>query len=174
MRRTIVSSWCTRPKRQVGRKTIRPPSTIHHGKARTAWWQKRLALDLALNNFPHEDRPYNTAILPAPGGDLYVYIYPAQTKNNIWPLGGDVRFTISADGKQIIETRRMHKAILDMEFDPARNPVAGTHSHVLSDVPEDTDVFYVLNRRPLIPEYIVAGNHIFVVNTDGSIQVEKK
>jgi len=135
---------------------------------------KERALELALSNFPHADRPYNTAILPASGGDLYVYIYPAQTKDTVWPLGGDVRFTISADGRQILETRRMHKAILDMEFDPAQHPVAGTHSHVLSDVPEDTDASDVLNRRPLLPEYITAGKRIFVVNTDGSIQVEKK
>jgi hypothetical protein len=59
-----------------------------------------------------------------------------------------------------------------MALDPKMHVVAGSHSHVLSDVPEDTDVFYVLNRRPLIPEYIAAGKHIFIVNTDGSIQVE--
>jgi hypothetical protein len=135
---------------------------------------KERALELAIGDFPAQNRPYNTAILPADGGNLYVYIYPAQTKADVWPLGGDVRYTISADGVRIIEKRQLHKAIMDMQFDPAKHPVAGYHVHVLSDVPEDTDVLYVLTRRPSMPEYIGAGKHIFTVNTDGSIQVEKK
>ena len=135
---------------------------------------KERALELVIGDFPAQNRPYNTAILPTEGGNLYVYIYPAQTKDNVWPLGGDIRYTISADGKQIIEKRQLHKTILDMQFDPTTHPVAGYHVHVLSDVPEDTDVLYVLNRRPLMPEYIGAGKHIFIVNTDGSIKVQKK
>jgi hypothetical protein len=131
------------------------------------------ALELALKTFPRPNRSYNTAILPSGNGNLYVYLYPAQTKETVWPLGGDVRYTISADGKQILETRQLHKTILDMEYDPKKQIVAGTHSHVLSDVPEDTDVLYVLNRRPLIPEYIGAGKHLFIVNIDGGIKFEK-
>ena len=130
------------------------------------------AIDLTIADFQHERRPYNTAILPAPGGDLYVYLYPGQTKDTVWPLGGDVRYTISADGKQIIEKRQMHKSILDLEYNS--QAVAGVHSHVLSDVPEDSDVLYVLNRRPSLPEYIGAGKRMFIVNTDGTISVSKK
>lgn len=132
---------------------------------------KERALELALASYSHPNRPYNSAILAAPGGSLYVYLYPAQEKDSIWPLGGDVRFTVSADGKQIIETRQLHKSILDMEFKPDQHPVAGYHVHVLSDVPEDTDVFYVLNRRPSMSEYVGAGKHIFIVGTDGTISV---
>jgi hypothetical protein len=58
-----------------------------------------------------------------------------------------------------------------MEFDPKKQVVAGMHSHVLSDVPEDTDVFYALNRRPLMPEYVATpGGWVFVIQTDGAIQ----
>ncbi|MGP8251663.1 MAG: hypothetical protein ACLQHF_06475 [Terracidiphilus sp.] len=135
---------------------------------------KERALELALVTFTHPNRPYNAAILPAENGALYVYLYPAQTKETVWPLGGDVRYTISADGKQILETRQLHHDILDLEFDPGKHAVSGYHTHVLSDVPEDTDVFYVLNRRPLVPEYIGAGKRVFVVNTDGSIVRTKK
>jgi hypothetical protein len=132
------------------------------------------ALELAIADFPRQSRPYNTAILPAPGGNSYIYIYPGQTKDTIWPLGGDVRYIISADGKQITEKRQMHKTIIDMEYKPDLGIVAGAHSHILSDVPEDSDVLYVLNRRPLIPEYIGTAKRIFVVNTDGTIVVEKR
>jgi hypothetical protein len=132
------------------------------------------ALELALADFQHPNRPYNSAILPAPGGNLYVYLCPGQTKNTVWPIGGDVRYTISPDGKQIIEKRLLHKAILDMEYKPDAGIVGGAHSHVLSDVPEDTDVLYVLTRRPLIPEYIGTPKRVFVVNTDGTIAITKK
>lgn len=132
------------------------------------------AIELALGSFPRADRPYNSAILPAPGGSFYVYLYPAQVKDTIWPLGGDVPYTISADGKQIIETRQLHKTILDMESKPEQHAVAGYHVHILSHVPEDTDVLYVLNRKPAMPEYIGAGKHIFVVDTGGTIAVTKK
>lgn len=132
---------------------------------------KERALALALNDFPHPDRPYNAAILPGPTETLFVYLYPGQTKDAVWPLGGDVRYTISSDGLNILEKRQLHKTILDQEFDPAKKPVSGFHTHVLSDLPEDTDVFYVLNRRPLIPEYVgTLGGSIFILNTDGGIE----
>jgi hypothetical protein len=135
---------------------------------------KERALELASANYPRPNRQYNSAVLPAPDGDLYVYLYPAQVKETIWPLGGDVRFTVSADGKKIIETRQLHKTIIDMEFKPEQHPVGGVHVHILSDVPEDTDVFYVLNRKPAMPEYVGAGKHIFVVDTGGTIAITKR
>ena len=129
---------------------------------------KERALELAIGDFPAQSRPYNTAILPAEDENLYVYLYPGQVKADVWPLGGDVRYTISADGKRIVEKRQLHKSILDREFD--RGAVSGFHTHVLSDVPEDTAVFFVLNRRPLISEYVgTLGGWIFVINTDGTI-----
>jgi hypothetical protein len=130
------------------------------------------ALELAISTFPHPNRPYNTAILPADDGKIYVYLYPGQTKDTVWPLGGDVRYTIASDGKQIVETRQLHKSILDFEAKP--NAVGGMHSHVLSNVPEDTDVLYVLNRKPSMPEYIGTAKGVYAVNTDGSISSVKR
>jgi hypothetical protein len=133
-----------------------------------------LALELVIADFGTPNRPYNTAILAAPAGNFYVYLYPAQTKDTVWPLGGDVRYAVSSDGKQIIEKRQLHKTILDLEFPPDKHPVAGYHVHVLSNVPEDTDVLNVLNRRPPIPEYIGTQKQKFVVQVDGSIIIGKK
>jgi hypothetical protein len=132
------------------------------------------ALELVIADFPHQSRPYNTAILPAPGGNLYVYLYPGQTIDTVWPLGGDGRYTVSPDGKQIVEKRQLHKTILDLEFKPGSGIVGGAHSHVLSEVPEDTDVLYVLTRRPSMPEYIGTQRRVFVVNPDGTIAIAKK
>jgi hypothetical protein len=132
---------------------------------------KERALELVLSDFQHPNRPYNAAILHGPNSTWYVYFYPGQTKDTVWPIGGDVRYTISPDGLKIVEKRQLHKAILDMQLDPAKKPVSGFHTHVLSDVPEDTDVFYVLNRRPLLPEYVgTLGGWFFVIQADGKIE----
>lgn len=131
-------------------------------------------LELATHDFGVQKRQYNTAILPAPGDNLYIYIYPGQTKENVWPLGGDARYTISADGKQIVEKRQLHKSILDLEFKPDGQTAGGYHTHILSDVPEDTDVLYVLTRKPSIPERVGTQKQNFVVNTDGTIALTEK
>jgi hypothetical protein len=133
------------------------------------------ALETATRDFKAEARPYNTAVLPAPNGQLYVYIYPGQTKETVWPIGGDVRYTISADGTQIVERRQMHKTILDIEYPSDKKVVAGMHSHILSNVPEDTDVLCVLERRPSMPEYVgTPDKRVFVIQTDGTITLAKK
>jgi hypothetical protein len=44
---------------------------------------------------------------------------------------------------------------------------------VITDAPEDTDVFYVLTRRPLTPESVAAGKHVYFIETDGTIKVSK-
>jgi len=81
------------------------------------------ALEISITSFQHPKRPYNIAIVPLPDGNLYVYLHPGQTKTTIWPLGDDVRCTISPDGKRIVATRQLHKSILEFVVKP--NAVGG-------------------------------------------------
>lgn len=123
-----------------------------------------------------ENRPYNPSVLPAPSDQFYVYIVPAQTKKGVYPLGGDARYLVSADGNTIVEKRQLHKSILETSQQaPAGAKIAaGVHNHVLSNVPEDTDVFFVLTRKPLMPEYVGTGDkHVYEVETDGTIKPSK-
>jgi hypothetical protein len=116
------------------------------------------------------------AVLPANEGQLNVYVLPAQTKIGVYPLGGDERYTVSSDGNTLIDKHRMHHSILTFDTNDPQTAkiVAGYHVHVLSDVPEDTDVFYVLTRRPSIPEFIgVDGKLRYTIMEDGSIQLKK-
>lgn len=132
--------------------------------------QAALAIERARADFQGENRTYNVAVLPAEKGEWWVYLMPAQTKPDIWPLGGDARYRMSADGKRILDGRRLHKSII--ETAPADGEVAaGFHTHILSDLPEDTDVFFVLSRRPSVPEYVGAGGLTFEIATDGSISI---
>jgi hypothetical protein len=137
------------------------------------------AIGLALKDFGGASRPYNVAVLPA-GADgsagLFVYLYPAQVKNGVFPYGGDVRYLVSADGATIVTKRQLHKTVLESTPSNVPNsstPAAGYHTHALSNLPEDTDVFLVLWREPRIPEYVAAGGHVFAIATDGTIKITK-
>lgn len=126
------------------------------------------AIDTAEADFKGEPRPYNVAVLPAPSNQLYVYVVPAQTENGVYPLGGDVRYLISADGLKIVEKRQMHKAII--EFSMSADTKAGYHTAVMDQIPEDSDVFHVLARKPAVPELIATSLFVYQIEPDGKIR----
>ena len=132
------------------------------------------AIDLAVKDFGGANRPYNIAVLPAPAEQLYVYVYPAQTKARVYPLGGDARYLMSADGTKILEKRQMHKTIIEAGPLPGKKVVSGVHTHVLSDLPEDTDVFHVLTQDPPMPEFIGTAHFMYQVKADGTIYLVKE
>ena len=132
------------------------------------------AIELAMKDLGAANRPSNVAVLPAPAEQLYVYLYPAQTKARVYPLGGDVRYLVSADGSKILEKRQMHKTIIETAPQAGKKSVAGFHTHILSDQPEDTDVFHVLTQDPPLPEFVGTPHFTYQVNTDGTIQIEEK
>jgi hypothetical protein len=101
---------------------------------------------------------------------MYVYLYPAQVKADVYPLGADVRYRLSPDGTKIIEKRQMHKTILEYASAGSLETVAaGYHTHVLSDLPEDTDVMLVLTRQPRVPETVGTRAYIFTIDVNGNI-----
>ncbi|HVS47042.1 MAG TPA: hypothetical protein VMS32_10330 [Verrucomicrobiae bacterium] len=120
---------------------------------------------------PIAQRRYNTAVLPNDDGTAYVYFYPAQTVSEIFPLGGDERYKVSADGKTILEDHRMHQIILDVAQSApvGTTAVAGWHTDIFSNVPEDTDVFHVLARTPPTPDYVGAQGQMYKIAIDGTI-----
>lgn len=132
------------------------------------------AIEVTMKDFGAANRPYNVAALPAAAEQLYVYLYPAQTKARVYPLGGDVRYLVSADGTKILEKRQMHKSILETASVPGKKVVSRIHTHVLSDLPEDTDVFHVLTQDPPLPEFVRTPNFTYRVNIDGTIQMVEK
>jgi hypothetical protein len=151
--------------------------TLTPRRADTGYYARAArALLAARADFGTRSRPYNEAVIPADSGTWWVYRYPAPLHENVWPLGADVRYRVSADGRTIVAKRALHKTILEGPppaadpKHPGEPPVAGYHSAVFDDLPEDTDVLIVLQRKPAIPEYIVTtAGFIYVVDTDGSI-----
>jgi len=136
------------------------------------------AIDTSLKDFTEhfegEQRPYNVAVLPAEKGQTWVYIVPAPTKTGVWPLGGDVRYLVSPNGIKVVEKRQLHKSVIEVEppKDENNKQVAGIHTHVLSETPEDTDLFHVLTRMPTVPDLIRTERFVFVVDVDGSIKFQ--
>jgi hypothetical protein len=134
------------------------------------------AIDVSLKDFVEhievEQRPYNVAVLPAEKGQIWVYLVPAPTKPKVWPLGGDVRYLITADGTKFVSKRQLHKSIIEVEppKDNDNQQLAGMHTHVLDDIPEDTDVFHVLTRKPTVPEMVITKQFVFQIDADGSIK----
>jgi hypothetical protein len=120
----------------------------------------------------HPASNYNIASLAQPDGTIYVYLYPGQTTNAVFVFGADWRYTYSSDGRTLIERRELHRAL--MRTSPSDNAVAGTLTEFLSDIPVETDVFWVLLRRPAMPEFVGAGGWIFEIATDGSIRSVQK
>jgi len=97
-------------------------------------------IDVTLKDFRGESRSYNVVVLPTALGGMFVYVYPAQVKAGVYPVGGDARYRVSSDGTTILERRQLHKTIIESTPSgvPSGTSVAGGyHTHVLSEVPED-------------------------------------
>jgi hypothetical protein len=84
-----------------------------------------------------------------------------------------VRYLVSADGLKILARRQMHQSVLDFAAPKGKNTVAGFHTHVLSDEPEDTDVLHVLQQDPPLPELIRTKHFMYQVAANGTISVQK-
>jgi hypothetical protein len=132
------------------------------------------ALEMALADFGATSRPYNTAILPAADHRLYVYLYPAQLKANSYPLGGDVRYLISGDGKQILEKRQLHKTIIETNPAKGKRAAAGFHTHGLNDIAEDSDVLHVLQQDPPVPEMVGTAHFVYEIAADGTVRIKQE
>lgn len=131
------------------------------------------ALATAGKDFGKQGRPYNSYVLPSENGQLYVYFLPAQTNQDVYPLGGDVRYTVTLDGSTMVEKRQMHKTIIEKKtaLKPGQELAAGYHTHVLNNDIEDSDVFHVLTRQPSIPEAIgTPDRHVYEIETTGTIK----
>jgi hypothetical protein len=130
------------------------------------------AVETALADFGGTSRPYNAAILPTGDQQFHVYLYPAPLKANSYPLGGDVRYLISGDGKQILQKSVLHKTIIEVSAAKAKKGVASSHTHVLSDFPEDTDVLHVLQQDPPSPEMVATPHFVYEISADGTIRIK--
>jgi hypothetical protein len=126
--------------------------------------------------FKGEQRPYNAAVLPEPSGRWWVYVMPAQTDSGVYPLGGDVRYQVSADGGTILETRQLHVVVNDFKGAPLLQgtPAMMVHTAVLDDLPEDTDVFFAMTYKPAVLQVIMTKNFVYGLQSTGDVRFMMK
>lgn len=140
------------------------------------YFQASKAIETTAKDFGKPDRPYNKYVIPSENGQLYVYFLPGQTTEGVYPLGGDVRYTVTLDGGTIVSKRRMHNTIVEKKYSvqPGQNLAGGYHTHALSSDVEDSDVFHVLTRIPSVPEIVSTPDKlVYEIRTDGSITRQK-
>jgi hypothetical protein len=133
------------------------------------------AMGLARMDFGEQGRPYNAAVLESPRDHtLWVYLMPAQLRRGVYPSGNDIRYIFATDGKTIQEKRKLHNTIIEFSA-PAKTASgelkATTHTAVVGNLPEDTDVFHVLAREPSVADFVITDTYVFFITTDGGIGV---
>jgi hypothetical protein len=126
-----------------------------------------VAIQTGIRAFGPQKRPTNVYVLPRGDGLFWVYLLPAQTQWNVYPHGDDVRYTITADGRTVLETHPMHRALL-ISVTPD-SAVAGVHSVIVDDVPQESCVLLVLTRASHKPEIVATAHYDYDIHPDGSI-----
>lgn len=125
-----------------------------------------VALSVAIQDFGKVTRPYNGYVFPLEAGEFEVYFLPAQTRPDVVPHGGDVRYRIADHGTRILTKTPLHRSILDRP----NNPEAMAMVHTSFDsLPVETDVFLAMRRAPKLPEFVVTERWTYEVQTDGRI-----
>jgi hypothetical protein len=137
---------------------------------RGEWSNEARAYELARSAFGSRDVAYNGTVLFAPNDEWYVYFYPAQTIDGVFPTGADTRFRVSHDGLAIKETHKMHVSLLENDFrgKDGKKTAMSFHTAILDDAPEDTDVANVLMEGGT-PMMIAGRNFVYKVSADGTI-----
>ena len=130
------------------------------------------AMDLAVLTHGPASRPYSAAAIPNDGGDWLVYLTPSADAANVWPLGDDIRYRVSADGTRILETHRMHAGMVDTENGASTTQLTTRRTgRPLHDLPEDSDVFHVLISRQQRPASVATRHFNYMIDTDGTIKL---
>lgn len=158
------ATWAPGTQRAFGRK-INPPRI----ETNSDWINFSRALDAVLPVYKPPTKNMNYAVLPASDG-YYVYFYPGSTEQGTYLLGGDNRYLVSRDLSRILEARTLHKSIIPYSAEPGKTIALGYHTAIMDNLPEDTDVFHVLQRRPTVPELVVTRDYVYKIFNNGLIR----
>lgn len=119
----------------------------------------------------------NPVVLADPGG-ITVYLLQGTTEPGRAVMGGDFRIRTDREGRQLVEARRLHRSALTLPADAecgegASQPASrcGTlHSHVLGELPTETDVATVINHPEMAPHHVLGPTWAFRIGADGAIE----
>jgi hypothetical protein len=113
----------------------------------------------------------NTVVADDPDSDDWlVWVLPAPTKVDAFPVGGHQRFRISADGRRVLRRDVLSRGCLDVEKGgPDENRVF-TMTHVVSASPVETQVFVSLQAS--MPIYVLTRVGVWLVRGSEITRIE--
>lgn len=131
------------------------------------------AIKIAANEITEPQVPrYNPSVFREIDGTITVYFLPGNTQEGIVLIGGEYKVSVSSDGKRVLNSRKVHNSILRMQehpADPDDKPAGGYHTHVLGDLPEETEVAVLRLHPTLAPHIIVGEKWTFGVDKEGKV-----
>lgn len=116
--------------------------------------------------------PYNVNVLREIDSTITVYLTPGSADPNVVLLGGDYKITLSADGSQILNIKKLHYTIIEMaRLIKGKEARAVAHVHITSDLPSATDVALILLNPHLAPHEVITDFWITRIDANGKVVV---
>lgn len=128
------------------------------------------AVKLTLQSIKAEFSEYNVKVFREKNGLITVYLTPKNENPNVILIGGDVKLSVSSDGTEILRTTMLHKSVLEIPF-PGEDSRT-FHTHVLSDLPTETDVALILLNPQFAPHLIIGQKWMSEIDANGKINFQ--
>lgn len=116
---------------------------------------------------------YNTNVFREQDGTITVYFIPGNKEPDTVILGGDFKVSISNDALKVLNKTKLHTSFLKMPLkeEKGQQTAGAFHTHILGDLPTETDVALIILNPVLAPHYITAQTWMSKINADGQITV---
>lgn len=141
----LSSVWEAISRKSKVRKSVLLKAPKPLSEAELALWRAKKAPMKTEFEFCKQFLPMNSLVFPIPGdaqGRLYVYYFSASKTPGEVVLGKHYRFTVSADGNEISETRSFTNSCFSIGPPPAGKNLAGlSATHLNAPYPEEHHVF---------------------------------
>lgn len=117
--------------------------------------------------------PYNPSVFREDDGTITVYFLPGNKDPNVILIGGDFKVSISGDATKVLNKTKLHTNVLNVpiNFKEGEKPEAGFHTHVLIDLPTETDVALVLMNPQMGPHFITGRTWMSKIDPNGKINI---
>jgi hypothetical protein len=114
---------------------------------------------------------YNTNVFREEDDTITVYLTPGnEDPKIIGILGGDFKISVSKDASEVIRKEKLHASYLKLTTPP--KDVAGSYeTHVLGDLPTETDVALIILNPVLAPHFITGKTWMSKIDADGKITI---
>lgn len=133
------------------------------------------AVRLALRSIEIRFPKYNTNVFREEDGTITVYLTPGNEKSEVILFGGDFKLSISPDGTKVLNKTLLHKSVLElplhMKNGRDRESAGAFHTHVLNDLPTETDIALILLNPQLAPHYIAGPTWFSRIDVNGKITI---